>query len=287
MTEELTIRDVAARTGLTEATLRMWESRYGFPEPMRRPSGHRRYSEADIEVIKQVAREREAGLSITAAIERAKRETAAPETSIFAGLRGRRPDLVPYLLEKSTLIALAHAIEDECCARAERAILFGSFQRERFYRHAEPRWRELARTAEQAVVFADFDAIAHPRGAPVEVPLATDAPLGREWSLVCDAPDYTACLSAWERPGQDDTPDAQREFETIWTVEPELVREAGRIALELAQRAGAELSPVVARRLGEPAPASSGELRLVTALASRMVAYVGQGPTTTLPEPHA
>ncbi len=44
---------------------------------------------------------------------------------------------------KRTLIALSHAIEDECAARAERPLLFGSFQRERFYRDSEPRWREL------------------------------------------------------------------------------------------------------------------------------------------------
>ena len=31
--EELTIGDVAERTGVTEGSLRMWETRYGFPEP--------------------------------------------------------------------------------------------------------------------------------------------------------------------------------------------------------------------------------------------------------------
>ena len=71
-------------------------------------------------------------------------------------MRRRRPDLQPYTLPKRTLIGLSHAIEDECAARAERPLLFGSFQRVRFYRHSEERWRELARTAEIAIVFADF-----------------------------------------------------------------------------------------------------------------------------------
>ena len=158
MTEapDLTIREVAARTGIASATLRVWEARYGFPEPGRLPSGHRRYSVDDVERVRQVAREREAGMSLPAAIERVGSATAEAEPSIFAGLRRRRPGLSPYLLPKRTLIGLSHAIEDECAARAERPLLVGSFQRESYYRDAEPRWRELARTAELAIVFADF-----------------------------------------------------------------------------------------------------------------------------------
>ena len=44
----LRIRDVVERTGVGEATLRAWEQRYGFPEPERLPSGHRRYRESDV-----------------------------------------------------------------------------------------------------------------------------------------------------------------------------------------------------------------------------------------------
>jgi hypothetical protein len=34
--------------------------------------------------------------------------------------------------------------------------LFASFQHERFFRRSEPRWNELARTAQVVIVFADF-----------------------------------------------------------------------------------------------------------------------------------
>ena len=54
----------------------MWETRYGFPEPHRLPSGHRRYDEDQVELVKQVARDRESGLSMPAAIERARRMAA-------------------------------------------------------------------------------------------------------------------------------------------------------------------------------------------------------------------
>ena len=35
---------VTRRTGITEHTLRAWERRFGFPEPLRLPSGHRRFT---------------------------------------------------------------------------------------------------------------------------------------------------------------------------------------------------------------------------------------------------
>jgi DICT domain-containing protein len=283
----LTIREMAARTGVTQAALRMWESRYGFPVPHRLPSGHRRNEEAQVDLIRRVARDRDSGLSLKAAIERVRSAAAPPEESIFAGLRRRRPDLIPYTLPKRTLIGLSHAIEDECAARAERPLLFGSFQRERFYRAAEARWRDLARTAEIAIVFADFPKRRSPKGAPVEVPLERGDPLGREWSLVCDAPGYAACLSAWEPPGQDGVPDGDRVLETIWCVEPAVVREAARISTGIAARSAPDLVAPIEHRLDATPPPSGEEFQLVSALTNRMVAYVGRGGASALPAPHA
>jgi DICT domain-containing protein len=283
----LTIREMAARTGVTQGTLRMWETRYGFPVPKRLPSGHRRSDESQVDLVLQVARDREAGLNLRAAIERAQRSVAPPEESIFAGLRRRRPDLVPYTLPKRTLIGLSHAIEDECAARAERPVLFGSFQRERFYRDAEARWRELARTAEMAIVFADFPERREPANAPIEVPIDRSDPLGREWSLVCDAPDYAACLSAWEPPGQGGVRDRERLLETIWSVEPAVVREAARISKGIAARSAPDLVAPIDERLAATPPPSGEEFRLVSALTNRMVAYVGQGAASELRGPHA
>jgi DICT domain-containing protein len=284
----LTIREIARETGVSEGTLRMWETRYGFPAPERLPSGHRRYTDDDIVQVRQVARDREAGLSMKAAIDRARELASEPEVSIYASLRRRRPDLQPYLLPKRTLVGLSHAIEDECAARAERPVLFGSFQRMRFWEHARPRWSELARTAHSAIVFADF---AKPRVPddplePVELPIERGDPFGREWSLVCDATDYGAFLAAWERPGQDGAPDLDRRFETIWSVEPALVRDAARIAAGFVHRIDPELVNRFVDRLRETPPPSGEELRLVGALTNRMVAYVGAGDESRLPHPH-
>jgi DICT domain-containing protein len=284
----LSIREVARETGVSEGTLRMWETRYGFPVPQRLPSGHRRYTNDDIVQVRQVARDREAGLSMKAAIDRARELSSEPEVSIFAGVRRRRPDLQPYLLPKRTLIGLSHAIEDECAARAERPVLFASFQRERFWRNAEPRWRDLASTAHCAIVFADFDEARVPEDerAPIELPIDRGDPFGREWSLVCDAPEYAAFLAAWERPGQDGIADADRRFETVWSVEPSLVREAARISAGFVERTDPDLLSRFLPRLRDTPPPSGDELRLVGALTNRMVAYVGEGDIGRMPDPH-
>jgi DICT domain-containing protein len=282
--EGLTIRDVARRTGVESATLRMWEQRHGFPEPERLPSGHRRYSNLDVELIGQVVRDRESGLSLTAAIEQAKRAVRGErpvieDDSIFSGLRRRRPDLQPQLLTKATMVSVSHAIEDECAARSSRALLFGSFQREHFYRQSEPRWRDLAKSSECSFVLADFEQVRIPDDGPVEVPIDSTEPLGREWSIVYDAPNFGAVLSGWERPGQDETPDQERWFETLWSVEPELVRDASTVAYGIVERNDPELVKGLESLLGRPVDPSRPWISELTGLTNRIVAYVSGAAT--------
>src|SRR4051794_15073638 len=103
---ELAIREVAAQTGLAAGTIRMWEQRYGFPTPSRSSSGYRRYSEDDVETLRRVVSLRESGLSVPAAMERARMASASAtdHPSIFGavphGGRARR-------LRKRTLVHLS------------------------------------------------------------------------------------------------------------------------------------------------------------------------------------
>ncbi|MEQ9325150.1 MAG: MerR family transcriptional regulator, partial [Polyangiaceae bacterium] len=55
------IRLVSRMSGISAHTLRMWERRYGFPEPERTSGGARRYTEQDVERLKLVARALELG----------------------------------------------------------------------------------------------------------------------------------------------------------------------------------------------------------------------------------
>lgn len=263
---------MSARSGVSEGTLRMWESRHGFPRPHRLPSGHRRYSELDLKRVCSVASAREQGLSLATAIERARSITDDRQPSVFATLRDGFPHLQPQLLTKAALLCLSRAIEDELVARAQRAVLFGCFQRERFYRGVEPRWRELARTAESAIVLADFP---RPRAAgrgPAEVPIGADDPLLREWVIVCEAPQFAACLAGVERPSENGR-GSQRRFETIWTVEGAPVREAARVCCELTARTAPKLVAGLVARLGDPVPAVRNEQRTAVELSTRVVRY--------------
>ncbi len=273
--QSFSIRDVVERTGVAEGTLRMWEHRHGFPEPERLPSGHRRYSARDVELIRRVAAERAAGLSLTAAIERAARYGDGPAPSVYAMLRQRRPDLEPRVLAKPLMLALSRALEDESLSRAERPVLFAAFQRERFYRRSEMRWRELARGAEAAVVFADFTRRRTPKGAPAEVPVPRGHPLMREWAIVCDAEGHAACLAGWEPPPAEPGERGGRRFEAIWSVEPDVVRESARVCAAIAAGAGLELGAGVAERLSvQAAPPAREQLRLAAAIANRTLSYL-------------
>lgn len=266
------IGEVSERIGLAVPVLRMWESRFGFPQPERRPNGRRRYSEEDVRSLRQVVRHREAGLSLPAAIEKARISVEVPAT-VFAGLRRRRTDLIPAILSKRTMLFISHAIEDEFCARAVPAALFGSFQRERFYRTSEQRWRDLTRTAEVTMVFADFERKRKPRGAPAELPIDRSEPASREWAIVCDGDGYAACLAGWELPGQNGKPDMDRCFEALWSIEADVVRDAVGVALDLASRSAPELVTAVPDRLRRPPSPGSEDLRTLVSLTNRMLAY--------------
>jgi DICT domain-containing protein len=209
------------------------------------------------------------------AIDRARLLAESPRPSVYGALRERFPHLHPHVIAKPVLIRITHAIEDECRVRSQRPLLLGCFQRERFYRDAEPRWRELSRGAECAIVLADFPTRRDPADGPTEVPIAPDDPLIREWAVVCDAVELPACLIAWERPGGTS---AARRFEAIWTVEPDVVREAARMIGRLATRWEPELLAGVEPRLAErPGPVTTGHLRATVELATRMALYAA-GP---------
>lgn len=51
----LSIGDICSETGLSADVVRVWERRYGFPVPVRLPSGHRRYRRSDLHRLRLMA----------------------------------------------------------------------------------------------------------------------------------------------------------------------------------------------------------------------------------------
>ena len=63
------LKAVVRETGLKPDTLRAWERRYGVPAPQRTDSGHRLYSQHDIDTLKWLLVRQNEGMSISRAVE--------------------------------------------------------------------------------------------------------------------------------------------------------------------------------------------------------------------------
>lgn len=105
------IRTVVAETGVNAITLRAWERRYGLIKPFRTPSGHRLYSQDDINLVRRIMLLQDKGIPVSRAIAWLKQnpgeampEPTAPslpagrpgdgETTAWATLRERMLDAV-------------------------------------------------------------------------------------------------------------------------------------------------------------------------------------------------
>ena len=256
------------------ATLRTWESRYGAPRPTRLRSGHRRFAESDVALVQEISRLRQSGLTLPIAIAHASKAGEAPQPSLFRALLSRHPGLHAQVLRKGSLLALTNAIEDECCAHAERPVLFAAFQQERHYRAAQERWEELARTAYATFVFADFPHHSAATERPIRLSLPEPDPLRREWLVVCDDAIHPACVVGVERPGQRRLKEVERRFETVWSVDPKVVREAARVCAGLADSLWPGVTSKLGERLAGTPPEASADLARAHGLFERVLGYL-------------
>jgi len=72
------ISTVAEMTGVNAVTLRAWERRYGLLQPRRTPSGHRLYSDDDVEQIKAILQMLDEGIAISRAAKALQSPGTAP-----------------------------------------------------------------------------------------------------------------------------------------------------------------------------------------------------------------
>ena len=68
--DDMSIGELAARSGVSDGTLRAWERRYGLLRPHRTPGGHRRYGHADLVRVLRMVRLQREGLSAGVAAAR-------------------------------------------------------------------------------------------------------------------------------------------------------------------------------------------------------------------------
>lgn len=225
---------VAREIGVRPEVLRTWEARYGFPVAVRTESGHRRFRSGDVDLLRQVIAAKEGGAPLDSAIrEVLSRDSLADVDSAYAVVTRRFPDLPVQALRRDTLIALSHAMEDECLAQATRPLVLGAFQEQVHLERALPRWGELARTATWCAALAALETT--PPAAPriATVALGEQDRMLREWTLVCYSRDFAATLAAWEVPGQDRSGPARR-YEAVLSTSPRVARTAAEALLSVA-----------------------------------------------------
>jgi DNA-binding transcriptional MerR regulator/methylmalonyl-CoA mutase cobalamin-binding subunit len=68
----ITIGAAARQTGIPAATLRKWETRYGFPVPVRTAGDHRAFYSADLDALIEISRRMAAGQRASVAIQAVK-----------------------------------------------------------------------------------------------------------------------------------------------------------------------------------------------------------------------
>ncbi len=269
----LAIREVAEQTGLAAGTIRMWEQRYGFPEPERTPAGYRVYGPEDVEVLRRVVALRRDGISVGAALRRARAARQGTDRpSIFGAVphagRTRR-------LRKETLIGLSRAIEDQALASAAAPIVLGAFQREKSYRQVEHRYERLWHMADLTAVFADFPEATSPEAGPMEIPIDSQTTMGHEWAVVIDAPGLSVCLLAWEPPvAVAPENDLDRRFEAFWTLDPTVVRQATQAGAAVARDKAPELADEMDELLASRPVGAESSIGALEELTQRMVGYL-------------
>jgi MerR family transcriptional regulator, light-induced transcriptional regulator len=90
----------AVMLGISPNTLRSWERRYDFPQPLRSPGGHRQYSLGEIEALRLTLAETH---NVSSAISLARERGQGPSTStrLAAAFAAFDEDTANRLLEES------------------------------------------------------------------------------------------------------------------------------------------------------------------------------------------
>jgi DNA-binding transcriptional MerR regulator len=109
------LKAVTKETGLSPATLRAWERRYGLVKPHRSPGGHRLYSRQDIEMLKWLIARQHEGLSISQAVEMWRMQLEGTQPGIIkTGPSTFRPTMEENILVelREKWVAACQAFED-------------------------------------------------------------------------------------------------------------------------------------------------------------------------------
>ncbi|MEM9275778.1 MAG: DICT sensory domain-containing protein, partial [Cyanobacteria bacterium P01_F01_bin.143] len=172
--------------------------------------------------------------------------------SLLRDLVTEFPSLRPQIYFKSSLIALASAMEDLVLASNDVPLVIANFQQERFFRSSERRFSRIAQKTDQAYMLAvpeQESGFLVDNAGYETIPLAASDTLAGEKFLVIIGQQYTACLLGQEKLSLKElremrTPvEQEKRFEGFWTFDADLTRTAidwllGRIQVYRPELAG-------------------------------------------------
>lgn len=108
------LKVVIKETGLKPDTLRAWERRYGLPQPERANSGHRLYSQRDIDIIKWLIERQNEGLSIGRAVDLWRMQETEGQDPLVANPPATSGLPQPDVSAGETIVALCQAWVEAC-----------------------------------------------------------------------------------------------------------------------------------------------------------------------------
>lgn len=101
-----TVKQVAALTGVAEATLRVWERRYGVVRPTRSPGGYRLYDDDMLAVLREVASLVDAGVPASRAAATVLQRPPVPAPALEPGVADDDLERAAHSLEPRWLAAV-------------------------------------------------------------------------------------------------------------------------------------------------------------------------------------
>lgn len=161
--------------------------------------------------------------------------------------------LRPQIYFKSSLLALARAMEDLVIAGDDSPLVIANFQQERFFRPQEQRFHRIAQKTNQVYVLAvpnDEFGFVGSNSIYETVPLGSTDTLAREKFLIIVGQHYSVCLVGREieEYKKIQIPIEQgKRFEGFWTFDFDITQGAAQLALDAIAVYRPELNQKIAR----------------------------------------
>ena len=126
---------------------------------------------------------------------------------------------------KPALVVMCRAVEEAVLRQGSAPLIFVGFQHARYFRAAATRYAQMA---EHAAFLALYGQEATHPTAAVRA-LGADDPLAREWFVIVDSPTLKTLLVYRETDVAPGKAEDVREFDGVWTFEPQVVEAASML----------------------------------------------------------